>query len=207
LENPRGKVCLQTINLNIIIWINLMDYSKSKIYKLECEDGYYYYGTTIQSIDERLKSHKQSSKKQPYRVYKHINAIGWDKVKIILVENYPCESKKQLNRKESELIYQARKDEKCLNSILSYASEEQRKESREKYNETYVRPLTEKRIEHNHDYGIKYRQLKGHELKQKKSEYYYKNKEKRDEKNKENYYKNKEEILRKKREKYKLKNI
>lgn len=184
-----------------------MDYSKSKIYKLECEDGYYYYGATIQSIDARFKCHKQASKKQPYRVYKHINAIGWEKVKIILVENFPCETRKELIIRESHFITQGKKDEKCLNAILSYASEEQRKDCREKYNETYVRPLTEKRIGYNHNYGIKYRQLKGDELKQKKSEYYYKNKEKRDEKNKENYYKNKEEILRKKREKYKLKNI
>ena len=184
-----------------------MGYSESKIYKLECEDGHYYYGATIQSIHKRLITHKQASKKHPYRVYKHINTIGWDKVKILLVENYPCESKKELNKRESQLIYEARKDKKCLNSILSYVSQEQRKENREKYNETYVRPLTEKRIEYNHEYGLKYLQLKEDELKQKKREYYYKNKEKRDQKNKDNYYKNKEEILRKKREKYKLKTI
>jgi hypothetical protein len=184
-----------------------MDYSKSKIYKLECEDGYYYYGATIQTIDARFKGHKQASKKQPYRVYKHINAIGWDKVKIILVENFPCETRKELIIRESHFITQGKKDEKCLNTILSYTTEEQKNESRLKFLESYTRRLTVQRQIYNKEFSKKYRQLKGDELKQKKSEYYYKNKEKRDQKNKENYYKNKEEILRKKREKYKLKSI
>uniref|UniRef100_A0A6C0CHI4 GIY-YIG domain-containing protein n=1 Tax=viral metagenome TaxID=1070528 RepID=A0A6C0CHI4_9ZZZZ len=179
-----------------------MDYGKSKIYKLECNDGFYYYGATIQPLDTRLRGHKFASKKQSYRVYKHINEIGWDKVKITLVEDYPCKCKEELNKRESEFIYGARKDEKCLNTILSYATEEQKTETREKYLETYKRPLTEQRIEYTHNYNKKYRELKGDELKKKKSEYYYSKKEKCDKKNMENYYKNKEEILRKKREKY-----
>jgi hypothetical protein len=184
-----------------------MDYQKSKIYKLECEDGCYYYGATSGSLEMRLCGHKMASTKQPYRVYKHINGIGWDKVKITLVEEYPCDSKKELNKRESEFIYEARKDEKCLNTILSFATEEQRQEKRDKYFETYVRRVTDKRIKYKHDYGIKYREQKGDELKQKKSEYYYTNKEDRDKKNMENYYKNKEEILRKKKEKYHAKKV
>ena len=179
-----------------------MDYQQSKVYKLECEDGCYYYGSTIRSLEARLVGHKMASTKQPYRVYKHINEIGWDKVKISLVEEFSCNSRTELNKRESEFIYEARKDDKCLNTILSFATEDQRKEWREKYLETYKRPVTEQRIQYKHDYGIKYREQKGDEIKQKKSEYYYTNKEDRDKKTKENYYKNKEEILRKKKEKY-----
>jgi len=179
-----------------------MNYQHSKIYKLECDDGCYYYGATTGSLDTRLRGHKKASTTQPYRVYTHINEIGWNKVKITLVEEFPCNLRSELNKRESEFIYEARKDEKCLNTILSFATEEQRQETRDKYFETYKRPLTEQRIEYNHTYSKKYREQKGNELKQKKSEYYYTNKEDRDKKTKENYYKNKEEILRKKKEKY-----
>jgi len=179
-----------------------MDYQKSKIYKLECEDGCYYYGATTGSLNTRLRGHKKASTTQPYRVYKHINEIGWDKVKITLMEEYPCESRTDLNKRESDFIYEARKDEKCLNTILSFATEQQRHERQKTYLETYKRSLTEQRIEYNHAYNKKYREQKGDELKQNKSEYYYANKEERDKKNMENYYNNKEEILRKKKEKY-----
>lgn len=181
-----------------------MDYNNSKIYKLECEDGCYYYGSTTQSLEKRIYNHKKASTKQPYRVYKHINMIGWDKVTIILIEIYPCKSKRDLNKRESEFIYRDRTDKKCLNTILSYATEQQKNEKKKAYLESYKRPLTDKRIEYNRNYNKEYREVKGDELKQKKSEYYYSNKEKLDAKNSENYYKNKEEILRKKREKYNL---
>jgi hypothetical protein len=44
----------------------------------------------------------KDSKRHPNRrVYEHINAIGWDKVRIVLIENYPCENKRALIMREN----------------------------------------------------------------------------------------------------------
>ena len=51
-------------------------YNNGKIYKLVCEDGCYYIGSTIQKLNLRFNSHKKSSKKVPCRVYDHINTMG-----------------------------------------------------------------------------------------------------------------------------------
>jgi predicted GIY-YIG superfamily endonuclease len=71
-------------------------YNNGKIYKLVCEDGCYYIGSTIQKLNHKFNSHKKSSKKVVCRVYEHINIIGWDKVQIELVENYSCNNKQYL---------------------------------------------------------------------------------------------------------------
>jgi len=182
-----------------------MGYDEGKIYKLSCEDGHYYYGSTIASLRTRLYGHKLASKTQPYRVYTHINTIGWDKVTIELVENYPCSDKKELNKRESEYIANSRNDAQCLNTILSHATPEQREEKRAEYFKTYVRVITEDRKEYQKKYTKEWREAHKEELKKKKQEDYLKNKEARDQKNRERYYQNKDEILRKLREKRSIK--
>ena len=72
-------------------------YKNGQIYKLVCEDGCYYIGSTIQKLNYIFNSHKKSSKKVVCRVYDHINIIWWDKVHIELVENYSCNNKQELN--------------------------------------------------------------------------------------------------------------
>ena len=182
-----------------------MGYDEGKIYKLSCEDGHYYYGSTITALRTRLHGHKLASKKQPYRVYAHINTIGWDKVTIELVENYPCADRKELNKRESEYIGNSRNDALCLNTILSHATPEQREEKRAEYFKTYVRVITEDRKEYQKNYTKEWREAHKDELKIKKHEDYQKNKEARDQKNRERYYQNKDEILRKLREKRSMK--
>ena len=63
-----------------------MGYNTGKIYKLLCDDDHYYYGSTITTLINRFYNHKSSSKLMTSKLYKHINNIGWDKVKILLVE-------------------------------------------------------------------------------------------------------------------------
>jgi predicted GIY-YIG superfamily endonuclease len=93
-----------------------MDYKNGKVYKLQCEDGYYYIGSTATELRKRSHKHKQHAKEFPERrVYQHINALGWDRVRIILIEDCPCESKEHLRRKEDEHIRACRDDPMCLN--------------------------------------------------------------------------------------------
>lgn len=188
-----------------------MGYEKGKIYKLECEDGHFYYGSTIAELRKRLYDHKVASEKQPYRVYKHINTIGWDKVKIILVENFSCETKKQLNEKENEYIRLNKDNELCLNTILAFHTEETRKVAKKQYYEKTIdqrreyerkRNQSEQRKQQCRERRLKQATENREEYLTKKREEYLRNKEKRDAKNKENYYKNREEVLRKKKERY-----
>lgn len=110
-------------------------YDNGKIYKLICDDGYYYIGSTIQKLNLRFNHHKGSAKTGTSRVYTYINNIGWDKIKIELVENYPCSIKSELNKREEYYINLSKNDELCLNFNKAYVSDEERKENMKKYYE------------------------------------------------------------------------
>lgn len=90
-------------------------YQNGKIYRLFGEDGYYYYGSTTDELRKRLCNHKANGKRYNSPVYSHYNNLGWDKVKIVLVENYACKSKQELLMKETEYIENAIDDIRCLN--------------------------------------------------------------------------------------------
>jgi hypothetical protein len=57
-----------------------------------------------------------SSKKPDQLVYKYFNRVGWDKVSIVLVEEFACENKGQLRQKEDEYIQKHRHNPLCLNT-------------------------------------------------------------------------------------------
>lgn len=120
-----------------------MGYELGKIYKLQCSDGYYYIGSTIQKLRERFSLHKQKSKKvnaDRNKEFSHINALGWENVEILLIQDYPCETKRQLEEKEQEFINLD--DPLCLNTQRSFLTEEARSlyiaEFRAKYREQHI---------------------------------------------------------------------
>ena len=93
-------------------------YSNGKLYRLVCDDGHYYIGSTTNKLNYCLHGHKTNSKNEMKRcrLYEHILTIGWDKVKIELIELYPCKSKEELTKK-MKLIYKDYKDDfMCLNN-------------------------------------------------------------------------------------------
>ena len=93
-------------------------YENSKIYKLiDPESGYYYIGSTCDKLSHRLNKHKHTSKKHfEQKVYKAFNELGWDNVKIILIQELYLDNKDQLLRAENEVIMAYIHDDKCLNS-------------------------------------------------------------------------------------------
>lgn len=102
-----------------------------KIYKLQCEDGHYYIGSTISELRFRLANHKGKAKAKPdRRVYKHIHSIGWDKVRIILIEEFECKTRQELYQKEDEHIRNALQDDLCLNHYKVTRSHEEELETR-----------------------------------------------------------------------------
>ena len=109
-------------------------YENSKIYKLIDQDsGYYYIGSTCGTLTQRLCRHKSVSKTNPERkVYKAYNEIGWENVKIILVQELYLDNKNELLRAENDVIMSSIYDDKCLNSKKAWTGLD-RKEYKKKY--------------------------------------------------------------------------
>ena len=70
------------------------NYKNSKIYKVICETGLIYIGSTTQTLKERLRQHKKDV----------CRCKDFKNPKIELIENYECESKKELLTKERYYI-------------------------------------------------------------------------------------------------------
>ena len=153
-----------------------IDYSKSMIYKLCCNDlsiKDIYIGSTI-VFRKRKNLHKSrcNSKLYDYKVYNFIrNNGGWNNWSMVLVSKTPCNSK-------LELLQIERKYFEKLNATLNM-----------------IYPIRNKKeyIKNNKDHIIK-----------KRKEYYEKNKEVLSKKGKE-YRKDNKEIIKKKRQKYNYK--
>lgn len=76
-------------------------YSKGYIYKIVNDvNDEIYVGSSCNLMNVRMGAHRDRSKKGTSKFYRAIQQIGIDHFKIILVEEYPCDSKAQLNARE-----------------------------------------------------------------------------------------------------------
>jgi hypothetical protein len=96
------------------------DYQKGKIYKLwSPSKNLVYYGSTTQSISQRLTDHLgnfnryNNNKSKPYCV--SFLVLECEDYKIELVENYPCNNKQQLCKREGE----CQKSNNCVNKTIA----------------------------------------------------------------------------------------
>ena len=75
-------------------------YGKSKVYKLQDNINFnFYIGSTRNELRKRFDQHKGQSKCKTCanrKVYSYFNSIGWENVKIILIQEFNLESRKQL---------------------------------------------------------------------------------------------------------------
>ena len=93
----------------------MVNYQNGKIYKIINESNdIVYIGSTTNTLCRRYHSHN----------HKAINH------KIILIENYPCNGKEELCKREQEIIEE---NDNLLNKFKAYISEEQKKESFKEY--------------------------------------------------------------------------
>lgn len=83
-----------------------MNYKKATIYKLiNNVDDKIYIGSTCLSLRDRFYSDKLNATIKVNRfVNKHLNLIGWDNVKIELIEYFPCSNKMELLRRKRHWI-------------------------------------------------------------------------------------------------------
>ena len=170
------------------------DYSKGTIYKLICNNtGLIYVGSTCQPLHQRLAGHVSN-----FKTSKNISScqiIANGNYSIILIEEYPCENKQQLLRKEREYIDSL----ECINKYRPITTiEEKNEENKDNYKQYYntnKETILEKAKE-NYNTNKK-------TILEKAKEYYNTNKETILEKAKENYNNNKETIKDKIKDNYK----
>lgn len=185
-----------------------MGYENARIYKLVCEDGCYYYGSTIDSIQKRFYGHKGSSKTMTSKLYNHIREIGWDKVKIECVEEVSCNNRKELREIENKYILEKKNDPLCLNTLRAYTPDDEKRimeKERQIRNKVHRAEVVHKYYEEHKDERRKcgkqyYNENKQH-LRMKNKEYLEKNKEQVKIQRKKFYDENKERLCKEKREK------
>jgi len=142
------------------------NYNNGKIYKIiNSENKVIYIGSTVEKLCRRYSTHEHK-------------AIG---NKIILLENYPCNCREELVKKEQEIIEQY---DNLLNQVRAFNSEE--------YNKEYNKEYFEKYRENNRDKILEY-----------KKKHYEKNKNKIIEKSKVYNENNKEKLSEKQKVKVK----
>jgi hypothetical protein len=90
-------------------------YNNGKIYKLICnESNLIYYGSTIQPLYKRLNDHRKSYLKFIKNEFHYLTAfeiIKNNNFNIVLVEEFSCENKEQLEARERYYI----DNNKCVN--------------------------------------------------------------------------------------------
>lgn len=87
----------------------MVNYSAGKIYQIvNSINDKIYVGSTVQALSNRIHSHRISSSKtnQIYEntMYLDMRTHGTDKFRIIHIEDYPCTSKRELERREYEVM-------------------------------------------------------------------------------------------------------
>jgi hypothetical protein len=89
----------------------MVNYQNAKIYRLVCDDpNLVYYGATAKKyLCSRLAEHKYDYKNGKVCTSRHLFEVG--NVQIFLVENFPCDSKEQLNARERYWI----ENNECVN--------------------------------------------------------------------------------------------
>ena len=158
-------------------------YQEGKIYKIISNKlDLVYYGSTTKTLKQRLNDHRGHYKrylKGKGQYYSSFELMKLDDAQIILVEDFPCENKKELHQRERFYI----ESNTCVNKNIPGRTE---KEWREKNKEI----LLEKRRE--------YIKQNSEKLKKEFKEWANNNKEKIAERQKKYYQDNKVGILQKK---------
>ena len=103
-----------------------MNYTNGKIYTIKNKNdtSLIYVGSTIRTLEERFKGHKEACKKQTKnpnsKLYNTVNN-DWTDWYIELYELYPCENKSELCKREGEII----KEIGTLNIVIAGRSRKQ----------------------------------------------------------------------------------
>ncbi len=170
--------------MRIIIYIRIMsqDFSKAKIYKITNDfNDEVYIGSTCDTLNKRLSKHKGDAndinKNKNRLFYKLMNEIGFERFRIDLIENYPCDDRYALRQREGYWIRQLG----TLNlKIAGRESEEYHKDYYEK-NKEFIKEKAQIFYENNKDkileYHKNYHEQNREKILEKHKQYYQETKE------------------------------
>jgi hypothetical protein len=117
----------------------MVNYHNSKIYKIwSSNTEKIYIGSTTQKLCVRLVEHKSKFKKYKNETSKYYTSsfelLKYDDAKIELIEEYKCDNKEQLYKREGEIIRQNK--DLCVNMLVAGRSyTEYRLNNKDKINE------------------------------------------------------------------------
>ena len=160
-----------------------MDYSKTSIYKIVCNDLNIkdcYVGHTT-DMTKRKYTHKNSCNNEKHKAHNHkIYQIirengGWENWNMLLVEKFPCKDQYEACKREREVYEEL--DAK-MNTYRPYLTQEELKEYHKKYREENK----EERKEYEKQYYQEHKQYKKQYYQEHKTEIIEKQKEKLKEK-------------------------
>jgi len=152
------------------------DYSNGKIYTIRCKNdvNLKYVGSTTQPLAKRWWGHKvKSSYKPNYLIYKTINN-EWDNWYIELYENFPCNSKEELNKREGEVIREIGN----LNKRIEGRTKQEYREANKEKTKEYMKEYREANKEILREIKKEYREKNKDTMKEYKKQYYIENKDK-----------------------------
>jgi hypothetical protein len=98
-----------------------------------------YYGATTKLLCDRLTQHKSSANSTKGRKCTSKQLFDIGNVQIFLVENFPCDSKEQLNARERHWI----ENNKCVNKCLPMQTNIEKKEYRKEFYEANKEQILE----------------------------------------------------------------
>ncbi len=173
------------------------DYSKGKIYKLYSVSNkdLVYYGSTIETLNTRLIKHIYKYKNNSSCTSKKVLAAG--DYKMELIENFPCNSKAELERREGEYT----KNNKCVNERIAGRTKKEYNEDNKEHKKQYDKEYYKKNKELIAEKGKEYYENNKEAIAERSKKYRENNKETTKEYNKEYRENNKELIAEKGKEK------
>ena len=109
-------------------------YTNGKIYSIRSyQTDMIYIGSTCQLLSQRLAKHRNNYKQYLLGKYHYVSSyklLEYDDYYIELIEEYPCDNKSLLNRREGEII---RQTENCINKVVpGRTDKEYRTDNKEK---------------------------------------------------------------------------
>ena len=167
------------------------NFSNAKIYKITNDyNNDIYVGSTCDSLIKRFSAHKSLSLhntnlERP--LYKLINEIGFERFRIDLIEDFPCEDKYQLRQREG---YHIRAIGTLNILIAGRVQKEYVKENRDK-----ILAHHREKYQENREQELERQKEYRKQIFQKLKDYYSKNKEVLQQYKMEHYDKNKDKIL------------
>ena len=153
----------------------MIDYSKGKIYTIRFYNtNEIYIGSTIQLLSYRFTGHKKQKTCSLHNHIKDKYDNNWNICYYELYENYPCNNKEELLKKEGEIIRLFKNDDNyiVINKRIEFRTQKEYKEE----NKEKIKEYQDYYREDNKDKIKDYREDNKDKIKEYKEQYYQENK-------------------------------